>query len=247
MTRENVRVLVVDDNVELAENIAEILELEDIRGEVASNGRSALAMMQETDYDLVVTDIRMPGMNGVELLRTIHERWPAKPVIVMSAYSNDATLGAAARAGALDVLAKPVDCAEIVALIERVVTPRAPLLVLEDNDALRVNLTELLLSSTAAIPYPAADLATAERLLASVEFQAALIDVHLPDGDGLDLGQRLMQRSGNAMTVVYMTGVVDDRLEELQAVVQNASAMRLLRKPFSSSQLLELLSDLAED
>lgn len=244
MSHPSPSVLVVDDNRELAENIAEILELEGIDSQVAIDGISALTEMERTDFDLVVTDIRMPGMDGVELLRNIHERWPAMPVIAMSAYVSDATLDAIVAAGAVDLLHKPVECDQVVNLIRRLAEPAAPILVLEDDAFLRANLTETLLRDTDAVPYAAPDVITANRLIDEVGFRVALVDVRLPDGSGLEFCRVLKERFGANITIVLMSAYLGDVDPEVQTLVGDSTNVQVLEKPFASSRLISLLQSL---
>lgn len=245
MSREELRILVVDDNLELAENLAEILEIEGIDSEVAADGPSALQRMSERDFELVITDIRMPGMNGVELLRKIHEYWPATRVVAMSAYASDSTLDDAATAGALDVLSKPVDCDEIVKLARRIGESKATLLLVEDDRGLRVNLTEILLQETDVVPYPVADLATARKLIEQVEFGAAIVDVKLPDGDGLLFGRQLVERFGDELKVLHITAYLKEVETLNEPFYSPGGGVNILEKPFAPSRLLTLLEKMA--
>ena len=85
------RVLLVDDEPAIVENIALLLEsLEGYSIDLyrAYNAHTALALLDEGRMDLVITDIEMPGMNGIALLETIHRRWPYCQVAFLSAHSN---------------------------------------------------------------------------------------------------------------------------------------------------------------
>lgn len=239
---EHPSILVVDDNHELAENIAEILAYENIASTIANDGRSALDRLDQQNFDLVITDVRMPGMDGVALLRSIHQRWPAMPIIVMSAYASDAVLEEAAVEGALEVLIKPIDVDHMLGLIRRIAEPNAPILLVEDNDALRVTLAECLLDLADVLPYPARDIASAERLLEAIAFRAAIVDVRLPDGDGLAFGRRLKEQYGEDFALLYVTAYLSEAHEELQSMMRSSRAMKILEKPFPSSRLLDMVT-----
>ena len=101
-------VLVVDDNVEYAQNIAEILEINGYATKVLSTAEDALPMAMDPRITLVVTDYRLPGMNGVELVRRILSERGDVRAVVISAYADDATVQAARQLGAI-FLPKPVD------------------------------------------------------------------------------------------------------------------------------------------
>lgn len=79
-------ILFVDDHEVLARLSCEILEMQGYRAVSAYNGEDALQKFDEEDFDILVTDFRMEGMNGVELARRVHEKHPEVPVIIVTGY-----------------------------------------------------------------------------------------------------------------------------------------------------------------
>jgi DNA-binding NtrC family response regulator len=79
-------ILFVDDHEVLARLSCEILEMQGYRAVSAYNGEDALKKFDEEDFDILVTDFRMEGMNGVELARRVHEKHPEVPVIIVTGY-----------------------------------------------------------------------------------------------------------------------------------------------------------------
>jgi DNA-binding NtrC family response regulator len=79
-------ILFVDDHEVLARLSCEILEMQGYRAVSAFNGEDALRKFDEDDFDILVTDFRMEGMNGVELARRVHEKHPEIPVIIVTGY-----------------------------------------------------------------------------------------------------------------------------------------------------------------
>ncbi len=106
-TPKRTRILVVDDEKGLRDLVTDILSPEH---EVASarNGSEALAMLESGDTSLVLSDVRMPGMDGLELLSVIRHRWPHVPVIMLSAFGTIPQAVTAIREGAFDFLEKPL-------------------------------------------------------------------------------------------------------------------------------------------
>jgi DNA-binding response OmpR family regulator len=102
------KVLVVDDNHDLAENIAEILGMRGYAAVIATSAEEALPQAMTEGLDLLLTDYRLPGMTGAELVRQVREKRQALRAVVMSAYTDDKTVAAAQDAGAT-FLPKPVD------------------------------------------------------------------------------------------------------------------------------------------
>src|ERR1700690_115430 len=96
----SLRVLIVDDNADLAENIAEVLQIDGHRTDVAVSGESALLMALKNEPDVVVTDYRLPGMSGADLVRQLRGTGVHVPALLVSAYSDEETMRAATDAGA---------------------------------------------------------------------------------------------------------------------------------------------------
>ena len=108
MARGATCVLVVDDNLEYAQNIAEILEIGGCATEVFTTAEDALPVALDSRITLVVTDYRLPGMNGVELVRRVLSKRDDIRAVVISAYADDSAVAAARQLGAV-FLNKPVD------------------------------------------------------------------------------------------------------------------------------------------
>ena len=104
---EETKVLVVDDEAVIREGIRRILENSDFQVETCASGRLALEMIQEKDFDLVITDLKMPGMGGMEVLKTIKILQPEVPVLIITGYSTVDTAVEAMKNGAVDYVAKP--------------------------------------------------------------------------------------------------------------------------------------------
>jgi two-component system CheB/CheR fusion protein len=102
------RVLIVDDNAALAENIAELLELEGHETRVANTASEGLAHATSWNQDVIITDYRLPDISGAELLRRLRQLGLRMHAVVISAYTDETTIADARSAGAAFV-AKPVD------------------------------------------------------------------------------------------------------------------------------------------
>jgi DNA-binding NtrC family response regulator len=102
------RVLIIDDNVGLAENIAEILGMYGYQTEIAGSAEEALSKVGPPPPDVVVTDYRLPGIDGASLVRQLGGMGVRVSAIVISAFTDDGTIEDARSAGAA-FLAKPLD------------------------------------------------------------------------------------------------------------------------------------------
>ena len=107
--RKNYRILIVDDELSLRDSLKEWLSEEGFAADTAASGEQALEMLDAARYHLMLTDIRMPGMDGVELLNQAKKKCPDLSVVMMTAYATIETAVGAMKQGALDYLVKPFD------------------------------------------------------------------------------------------------------------------------------------------
>jgi len=116
MASKAARVLVVDDNVAYAQNIAEILAIAGCETEVYASAEEALVVALAPGIRAVITDYRLPGMNGIELVRRILSERAGVLAIVISAYADERAVDTARMLGA-NFLPKPVDVGALERLI----------------------------------------------------------------------------------------------------------------------------------
>jgi nitrogen regulation protein NR(I) len=113
------KILIVDDDHQLRQSFAKLLTEENHTVSTASNGETALTMVQEDTFDLVIMDVRMPGMSGLEAFKAIHLIEPKLPVIIMTAFGTTETAIEATKLGAFDYVLKPFEIPDILALIDQ--------------------------------------------------------------------------------------------------------------------------------
>jgi two-component system response regulator FlrC len=101
------RILVVEDDIDLREALADTLELADFEVVQADSGEAALALLAEQCVDMVVSDVNMGGMDGLELLKAVRQQYPQLPVLLITAHGSIAKSVEAMRSGAVDYLVKP--------------------------------------------------------------------------------------------------------------------------------------------
>lgn len=116
----HLNILVVDDDFACRSIVLHMLKKLGIRADAASNGLEAIAALEKNSYDLVLMDIQMPKMNGIEATRAIFKRWPRRPrIIIVSDCSARIYRDLSLDAGAVEFLAKPAKLMEIYAAISR--------------------------------------------------------------------------------------------------------------------------------
>lgn len=112
-------VLVVDDEVNIRNALVTMLEKKGYRVCGAGTGEEALQYLEEARMDLVITDLRMPGIGGIEFLRRLKGKWPDTEVVVMTAFGSIDTAVEAMRLGAYDYLTKPIDRERFAVVVEK--------------------------------------------------------------------------------------------------------------------------------
>ena len=118
------RVLVVDDEKNIREGLARSLEMDGYEVLLASDGLAALSVMAEDEIDLILSDLRMPGMSGDELLRRVVADWPTVSVIILTGHGTIETAVQSMRSGAFDFLTKPVNLGRLSLLVKRALASR---------------------------------------------------------------------------------------------------------------------------
>ena len=114
-----VRILVVDDEPTARNGLAKLLEQEGYQVDLAGDGVEALASVAENPPALIISDLKMPNMDGMELLKQLRERGVETPTVVATAFGEVSTAVAAMRAGAEDYLTKPIEFDALLLVVER--------------------------------------------------------------------------------------------------------------------------------
>jgi DNA-binding NtrC family response regulator len=118
--RKKFRILVVDDELSIRVSLGDLLKRDGYQVEVAESAESALEMLKTQSFDLLVVDIKMPGMDGLEMLERVKEDDPDTTVVMMTAYGSIDSAVHAMQLGAIDYVAKPFDPLKIGTLVKQI-------------------------------------------------------------------------------------------------------------------------------
>lgn len=113
------RILIADDDEVSCQLFAEVLETEGYQVTRVPSGDEALARLRGEAYDLLLVDVRMPGLSGLEVTRTVHKEFPSLPILVMTAFGSIETAIEAIREGAFDFISKPMNLEELKKTVAR--------------------------------------------------------------------------------------------------------------------------------
>lgn len=117
----DIKVLLVDDEEELVSTLCERLEFRGIEAKYAVDGRSALKMLRDSEFDVVVIDLKLPGMSGDDLMKTVHLSYPGMPVLMVTGHGSVEQGEYQKPEGVFDFLIKPVDISLLVSKINEAI------------------------------------------------------------------------------------------------------------------------------
>jgi two-component system response regulator PilR (NtrC family) len=133
------RVLIVDDEKAIRESVSLVLTEEGYETEIASNGIEALKFMAERDFEVLITDLKMPEMDGIELVKQSLKICPQTSVIIITAHASVESAIEALRIGAFDYILKPFDFDDLILKVQRLINHKELAL---ENQALRKEVEE---------------------------------------------------------------------------------------------------------
>mgnify|MGYP000144444644 CR=1 FL=1 len=139
-TNNHIHILLVDDEPLVRRSLSEFLTLEGYSVSTATNGKEALQSLQTYAPDIVITDIKMPEMDGIEFLRNVKKQYPEMPVILITGYGSINSAVDAMKEGAYDYITKPIVDNEIKIVLERLAKQNK---LIEENTKLRERLSNI--------------------------------------------------------------------------------------------------------
>ncbi len=241
---EKVKVLVVDDNEEFCQNVKDILELKDYGVATAYDGFKALELVKQNGFDLVIMDVKMPVMDGVETFKKIKEMVPETPVMMVTAYAVEDLIREALQEGAFGSLRKPLDFDRLFELMEQAVPDGALILVVDDDKDLCSNMNDVLSDKGYRVSV-AYDGDMAIQKARENNFDIVLIDMKLPPVNGLETYLSIRDIRPNAVAII-ITGYPKD-LGDLVEQAKQRSAYTCLEKPINMEELVSLLAKIEEE
>src|SRR5512137_1123821 len=114
-------ILLIEDDISLATNLADVLKEDGFKVTVCNRGDEGLRRANTDECDVVLTDLRLPGLGGLELVKQLHETQPRLPVVLMTAHGTIETAIEATKLGAYDYLQKPFEMPGLISVLHRAV------------------------------------------------------------------------------------------------------------------------------
>jgi DNA-binding response OmpR family regulator len=108
------KVLMVDDEEDFVKTLAERMQMRDLDSDVALSGEAALQIVEDQVPDVMVLDLKMPGIDGMEVLRRVRKAYPQVQVVILTGHGSEKDEAEARRLGAFEYLQKPVDIEKLI-------------------------------------------------------------------------------------------------------------------------------------
>lgn len=231
-------ILIVDDDVDLADGLAELLELQGHRVEVASNGREGVTRFAGGAFDIVFMDVRMPVLNGVDSFLEIRKINPQAKVVMMTGH-QESLVATALEAGALGLLRKPL---HIDAILESLRDATRPVAMVGDDDPTLVKGLSDMLSMRGLKTAVAETEAEALRHVERRDFDVLVLDLKLPVLAGFRIYQD-MAKSADPPRTVIITNEAHDRWPAIDALCR-IPVDGILPKPIDPASVLASLTSI---
>jgi len=234
-------ILIVDDEPGMAATLQDILQTFGHDVEIANDGLKAIERVKAKPYDIVLMDIRMPGINGVEAFKEVKKIRPGAAVMMMTAYSLEELVSEALKEGAYGVLYKPFDVRRVLEFIAKV-EEDCLILVVDDDTAFGETLRDVLKEKGSRV----AIASNGEEALEVVRvngFDVIFIDVRMPIMNGLEVYMAMKEIKPDVKAVM-MTGFRRE-LGDLADQAISGSAYTCLKKPIDLNVLLKVIEAVA--
>lgn len=233
------RILLVEDEESLRITLSANLELEGYEVVEACDGAEALALLESRSFDLVLSDVRMPRVTGVTLLQRIKERWPALPVLLMTAYTAEEQLERAVDGGVFAVLRKPFAMDAALTTIVRAL--RGPTVLVVDSEETDTAAFVAALGKVGLRVTLAGDTSEVTHALDRLAVDVCVADVAQRDGvatSRLELIRSLRDNHPHVTVIV----VADSAQSESVMAASRLGVFACLQRPVTSRQLLKAIA-----
>ena len=237
------KVLVVDDDKEFCTSMTDILEAKGYDVESENSGQAAIAKVKEKSFDVILMDIKMPAMNGVEAFKKIKEISPRTAVIMVTAYSLEDLIKEALREGVFGVLRKPLDIDKLIEQIE-LAKERGMLILVTDDD---LNTIETFKDVLEAKGYKVSTATTGEEAIERSRERPSdilFMDMKLPALNGLEAYLAIKEINPRVIAII-ITGYYEG-MKDLVDKALEKGAYTFLKKPLDMDKVLELIEEISK-
>ena len=234
------KLLVVDDDRHMVKTLCDIFRLRgwDVTG--VNTGEAAIAAVEQQHFTLVLMDIKMPGLSGVEALQRIRKLRPSARVVLMTAYTAGELIEEAFRKGALEVLPKPVPMPKLMQMTEALAGARKPVLLVDDDPVFLKTTSDVLRAHGFAV-VEAQNIDDALQIMSSQDPCIVALDLVLNVNKPKDSIIAIHEMNPAAVLILFSghSALLDESVREIPSQWVYAR----LEKPFSPDLLIKLIDE----
>jgi two-component system response regulator HydG len=236
--KDKINVLIVDDDADMVETLSDILTSLGIQVEIAYDGCKAIEKAKIKMFDIVLMDIKMPRMNGIESFKKIKKIQPKTTLVLMTAYAAQDLIAEALKEGAYGIWYKPVEIQKIVELVENTPKKGALLLIIDDDLSTCETLVDILQQKG----YRLTQVNSGEEAKTKIkekDFDLVFVDAKMPVMNGLETYLEL-QKIRPHIKAIMITAY----RQEVESIVEEAVKNNLytcLYKPIDVNNLLKIV------
>ena len=230
------RILLVDDEDSLRITLAANLELEGYEVIDAASGEEALELAETTEFDMVLSDIRMPGMNGVELFRALRTKKPDLPCVLMSAFSLEELVSSALSEGVFTLLPKPFDIQAALTILRK--AAHGPIVLVVDDTQTDAETTAGLFD---AVGLKARAVFSGTEALEAIDeggVDVCVVDLVMPEMSGSELIEEFEKRGVTAPVIAVSGHDVSELLRSSRGQVFTS-----FQKPVPPKDLIRAVAE----
>ncbi len=240
----NRRILVVDDNTDYCESMIDFLELEGFDAVAVHDGFKAINAIEEEEFDMVLMDVRMPGMDGVDTFQKLKKISPETPTILMTAYAVESRIREALQNGVFGAFQKPVNNERLICSIKKSFPDGAVVMVADDDKEFCLNLLNTL-NESGYRAVVAKDSETTIRMASEKKFDVIVLNMKLQSSNGQETYLEICDLRPDVNIII-----ITDNMKKTEILINQASIKNvctLLEKPIDIDNLLEVMQKLLED
>jgi two-component system response regulator HydG len=231
------RILLVDDDKDMTETLSDILQEKNFQVEIANNGFEAIEKIKASSFDLVLMDMKMPGINGAETFREIKKIRPGIIVLFITAQSVEQVLAKGIEEGTYGVMYKPIDPEKLVKFLEK--TRSGALILFVDVDLQESRKLIEVLKKIGYNVLETGNSGEAKRLVQSKNFDVVFIEVIMPVMNGLEMYKVLSEIKANIK--IIMTTNYREGIEDLVDQTMHENVYACIYKPYEIEKVVKLL------
>lgn len=238
MTKTNV--LIIDDNQDLAEGLAMMLELENYNVSVAFTGEEGIKIFDAGNYDLVVIDVKLPDMYGIEVYQYIHEKDVDMKVIMMTGFRIDQVFTEIVGNDGLAILRKPLNFEQTLETVTQI-KDGGIVVVVDDQPNVALSISDYLTAQGIKAVLAKDDKEAVTRVL-SDSVDVLVLDYNKPLMFGLETYMQLKQKDREVKTII----VARYKEEEIKSVdvLRSLSVTGCLFKPFKPDDIIQTVKQM---